>query len=87
MLLSTLDIEIETIYAFVSHELLNACENGNVFRGGAFPAASIAREEKCLWVEKRKLAICGDFCVMPSVEGAISSGIAAAAKFVDTLAT
>ncbi|KAL1566930.1 renalase-like isoform X1 [Salvia divinorum] len=55
--------------------------------GSAFPAVSIAREEKCLWVEKRRLAICGDFCVMPNVEGAISSGIAAAAKFVEMLAT
>ncbi|XP_057795210.1 uncharacterized protein LOC131011419 isoform X2 [Salvia miltiorrhiza] len=55
--------------------------------GSAFPAVSIAREEKCLWVEKRKLAICGDFCVRPSVEGAISSGIAAAAKFLERLAT
>ncbi|XP_047968374.1 renalase isoform X1 [Salvia hispanica] len=55
--------------------------------GSAFPAVSIAREEKCLWVEKRRLAICGDFCMMPNVEGAISSGIAAAAKFVEMLAT
>ncbi|KAH6764487.1 oxidoreductase family protein [Perilla frutescens var. frutescens] len=55
--------------------------------GSAFPAVSIAGEEKCLWVENRRLAICGDFCMMPNVEGAISSGIAAAAKFVQLLAT
>ncbi|KAL7142997.1 hypothetical protein ABFS83_08G161700 [Erythranthe nasuta] len=55
--------------------------------GGAFPATSIAGEEKCLWVGKRRLAICGDFCVMPNVEGAISSAIAASAKFVKVLST
>ncbi|KAL8046190.1 hypothetical protein ABFX02_08G161700 [Erythranthe guttata] len=55
--------------------------------GGAFPATSVAGEEKCLWVGKRRLAICGDFCVMPNVEGAISSAIAASAKFVKVLST
>ncbi|KAK6154520.1 hypothetical protein DH2020_008768 [Rehmannia glutinosa] len=55
--------------------------------GSAFPAANIAGEEKCLWVGKRRLAICGDFCVTPNVEGAICSGIAAAAKFVKLLST
>lgn len=51
-------------------------------RGSAFPAVSIGGEGKCLWVGKKRLAICGDFCVMPNVEGAISSGIAAAANFI-----
>ncbi|GFQ00310.1 hypothetical protein PHJA_002175000 [Phtheirospermum japonicum] len=55
--------------------------------GSAFPAASIAGEEKCLWVGKRRLAICGDFCVSPNVEGAIFSGVAAAAKFLKVLST
>ncbi|XP_024017946.1 uncharacterized protein LOC21394593 isoform X2 [Morus notabilis] len=53
--------------------------------GSAFPATSIAREEKCLWDEKKKLAICGDFCVSSNVEGAIISGMAAASKFKETL--
>ncbi|CAN1335727.1 PSPTO_1126 [Linum perenne] len=51
-----------------------------VHRGGAFPATSIAAEEKCLWNGERKVAICGDFCVSPNVEGAILSGMAAASK-------
>ncbi|CAL5341506.1 unnamed protein product [Camellia sinensis] len=48
--------------------------------GSAFPASSIATEEKCLWDGKKRLAICGDFCVSPNVEGAILSGMAAASK-------
>ncbi|KAJ9183090.1 hypothetical protein P3X46_006999 [Hevea brasiliensis] len=51
--------------------------------GSAFPAASVAEEEKCFWDGKKKLAICGDFCVSPNVEGAILSGLAAAAKFIE----
>ncbi|KAK9275042.1 hypothetical protein L1049_022300 [Liquidambar formosana] len=53
--------------------------------GSAFPAASIAREEKCLWDKKKRLAICGDFCVSPNVEGAILSGMAAASKLTEIL--
>lgn len=49
-------------------------------RGSAFPAASIAREEKCFWDGSKRVAICGDFCVSPNVEGAILSGLAAASK-------
>ncbi|GAY49404.1 hypothetical protein CUMW_118840 [Citrus unshiu] len=54
-------------------------------RGSAFPAASIAKEERCLWDVKKRLAICGDFCVSPNVEGAILSGLAAASKLTEIL--
>ncbi|CAN6688962.1 unnamed protein product [Malus baccata var. baccata] len=54
-------------------------------REGPFPAASVAREEKCLWDKKKRLAICGDFCVSPNVEGAIASRIAAASKLTEIL--
>lgn len=53
--------------------------------GSAFPTASIAREQKCLWDRKKRLAICGDFCVSPNVEGAILSGLAAASKLTEML--
>ncbi|XP_021905766.1 uncharacterized protein LOC110820567 [Carica papaya] len=53
--------------------------------GSAFPAESRAKEEKCLWEREKRLAICGDFCVSPSVEGAICSGLAAASKLVEIL--
>ncbi|GMH24219.1 hypothetical protein Nepgr_026062 [Nepenthes gracilis] len=53
--------------------------------GSAFPAASIAREEKCLWDRKKRVAICGDFCVSPTVEGAICSGMAASYKLLEIL--
>jgi len=56
-----------------------------VSRGSAFPTASIAREQKCLWDRKKRLAICGDFCVSPNVEGAILSGLAAASKLTEML--
>ncbi|WZY93074.1 hypothetical protein YC2023_065403 [Brassica napus] len=50
--------------------------------GSAFPAKSIAVEERCLWDRNRNLAICGDFCVSPNVQGAILSGLAAASKLL-----
>ncbi|XP_054815292.1 uncharacterized protein LOC129315540 isoform X2 [Prosopis cineraria] len=53
--------------------------------GSAFPAASIAPEGKCLWDRNKRLAICGDFCVSPNVEGAIASGLAAASKLSESL--
>uniref|UniRef100_A0A2N9IGI7 Amine oxidase domain-containing protein n=1 Tax=Fagus sylvatica TaxID=28930 RepID=A0A2N9IGI7_FAGSY len=53
--------------------------------GSAFPATSIAREEKCLWEKNKRLAIAGDFCVSPNIEGAIVSGIAAASKLTEIL--
>ncbi|KAI4342435.1 hypothetical protein MLD38_027063 [Melastoma candidum] len=53
--------------------------------GSAFPVAGMAPEEKCLWDSNRKLAICGDFCVSPNVEGAITSGMVAASKITSIL--
>ncbi|KAL6201918.1 hypothetical protein ACLB2K_025630 [Fragaria x ananassa] len=53
--------------------------------GSAFPATTIAREEKCLWDGNKRLAICGDFCVSPDVEGAIVSGLAAASQLSELL--
>nr|GEV01610.1 hypothetical protein [Tanacetum cinerariifolium] len=49
--------------------------------GSAFPVISMARDEKCIWDGTKKLAICGDFCVSPNVEGAILSGLTAASIF------
>ncbi|KAM1234648.1 hypothetical protein ACFX2J_004202 [Malus domestica] len=54
-------------------------------REGPFPAASVAREEKCLWDKNKRLAMCGDFCVSPNVEGVIASRIAAASKLTEIL--
>ncbi|XP_030525365.2 renalase [Rhodamnia argentea] len=51
--------------------------------GSAFPLTSVDAEEKCLWDKKRRLAICGDFCVSPDVEGAIVSGMAAGSKLTE----
>ena len=56
-------------------------------RGSAFPAASVAPEEKCLWDRNKRLAICGDFCVSPNVEGAIESGLAAASRLRDSVSS
>lgn len=57
-------------------------------RGSAFPvAAAIGGEDKCLWDETKKLAICGDFCASPNVEGAILSGMRAASKFLGSMSS
>ncbi|XP_057457870.1 uncharacterized protein LOC130748654 [Lotus japonicus] len=53
--------------------------------GSAFPATSVAPENKCLWDRNKRLAICGDFCVSPNVEGAIESGMAAALRLKDSV--
>ncbi|KAK7243956.1 hypothetical protein RIF29_38771 [Crotalaria pallida] len=53
--------------------------------GSAFPAVSVAQDEKCVWDKSKRLAICGDFCVSPNVEGAIESGLAAALKLKDSV--
>lgn len=58
-----------------------------VFRGSAFPGVSIAPEEKCVWDRNKRLAICGDFCVSPNVEGAIDSGLAAALRLKDSVSS
>ncbi|XP_027341696.1 uncharacterized protein LOC113854718 isoform X2 [Abrus precatorius] len=55
--------------------------------GSAFPAASIAQENKCLWDRNKRVAICGDFCVSPNVEGAIDSGLAAALRLKESLSS
>ncbi|XP_072951711.1 uncharacterized protein [Typha angustifolia] len=53
--------------------------------GSAFPAVAIGVEDKCLWDKNTKLAICGDFCTSPNIEGAILSGIRAASKILGSL--
>ncbi|RWW86258.1 hypothetical protein BHE74_00004973, partial [Ensete ventricosum] len=52
-------------------------------RGSAFPAIAIGGDEKCLWDKNKRLAICGDFCASPDVEGAVLSGIRAASKIME----
>ncbi|XP_020096576.1 uncharacterized protein LOC109715806 isoform X4 [Ananas comosus] len=53
--------------------------------GSAFPGAVIGGEDKCLWDKNSKLAICGDFCASPNVEGAVLSGTRAASKLLGSL--
>lgn len=48
--------------------------------GSALPTTISAKEDKCLWLDNKRFAVCGDFCVAPDVEGAILSGLAAASK-------
>ncbi|KAL2943546.1 Renalase [Bienertia sinuspersici] len=84
----------DTTFARVSEELLQEfqrtglCTSEPYFMkahrwGSAFPSASIAKEDKCLWDANKPLIVCGDFCVNPSIEGAIESGLAAASKFME----
>ncbi|KNA11699.1 hypothetical protein SOVF_132660 [Spinacia oleracea] len=84
----------DTTFARVSEELLQEfqrtglCTSQPCFMkahrwGSAFPTASIAREDKCLWDTNKPLVVCGDFCVSPTVEGAIQSGLAAASKLLE----
>ena len=54
-------------------------------RGGAFPTTSIAPEDKCIVIEDRRVAVCGDFCVSPRVEGAILSGMHASERLGELL--
>ncbi|URE15771.1 endoplasmic reticulum-Golgi intermediate compartment protein [Musa troglodytarum] len=51
--------------------------------GSAFPAIAIGGDGKCLWDKNKRLAICGDFCASPNVEGAVLSGIRAASKVLE----
>uniref|UniRef100_A0A0D9ZE04 Amine oxidase domain-containing protein n=1 Tax=Oryza glumipatula TaxID=40148 RepID=A0A0D9ZE04_9ORYZ len=50
--------------------------------GSAFPAIAISGDDKCVWDKSMKLAICGDFCTSPSVEGAVLSGMRGASKIL-----
>ncbi|RDY04891.1 hypothetical protein CR513_11331 [Mucuna pruriens] len=56
----------------------------NHFLRKLIDGASIAPEEKCLWDRNKRVAICGDFCVSPNVEGAIDSGLAVALRLKDS---
>ncbi|PNT74028.1 uncharacterized protein LOC100828433 isoform X3 [Brachypodium distachyon] len=53
--------------------------------GSAFPAISIGGDDKCVWDKSMKLAVCGDFCTSPSVEGAVVSGMTGASKILGCL--
>ena len=53
--------------------------------GSAFPAIAISGDDKSVWDKSMKLAICGDFCTSPSVEGAVLSGMRGASKILRCL--
>jgi len=53
--------------------------------GGAFPAIAIGGDDKCIWDKSMKLAICGDFCASPSIEGAVLSAMRGASKIMGCL--
>ncbi|CAL4936309.1 unnamed protein product [Urochloa decumbens] len=53
--------------------------------GSAFPAIAVGGDDKCVWDKSTKLAICGDFCASPSVEGAVLSAMRGASKILGCL--
>ena len=72
---------------YFSHKLINFKEINLAFlisyfdcRGSALPTTISAKDDKCLWLDNKRFAVCGDFCVALDVEGAILSGLAAASK-------
>lgn len=85
-------VKVEDSYLFPAKKDFNLCfslphswfffseSTPKTLRGSAFPASSIGGEAMCLWDDDKRLAICGDFCVSPGVEGAVLSGMRAASK-------
>ncbi|XP_062214406.1 uncharacterized protein LOC133915307 isoform X1 [Phragmites australis] len=53
--------------------------------GSAFPAIAIGGDDKCIWYKSMKLAVCGDFCASPSVEGAVLSAVRGVSKILGCL--
>ncbi|PWZ56967.1 Renalase [Zea mays] len=53
--------------------------------GAAFPAIAISGDDKCVWDKSTNLAICGDFCTSPSVEGAVLSATRGVSEILECL--